>query len=49
MQEPIGILPPLVNELQYLPVARLSLGSGLMKATLALFKKVTNELPEKGI
>lgn len=48
MQEPIAILLPLVNELQYLPLARLSLGSGLMKATLALFKKVTNELPEKG-
>jgi len=37
------------KKLKTKPVARLSLGSGLMKATLALFKKVTNELPEKGI
>jgi hypothetical protein len=29
-------------------VARLSLGSGLMKATLALMKKVANELTETG-
>jgi 2-methylisocitrate lyase-like PEP mutase family enzyme len=29
-------------------VARLSLGSGLMKATLALIKKVADELSEKG-
>jgi 2-methylisocitrate lyase-like PEP mutase family enzyme len=41
-------LPPSVRELQDLGVARLSLGSGLMKATLALIKKVANELSEKG-
>ena len=29
-------------------VARVSLGSGLMKATLALIKKVADELSEKG-
>ena len=43
-----GILPPSVRELQELGVARLSLGSGLMKATLALIKKVADELSEKG-
>jgi 2-methylisocitrate lyase-like PEP mutase family enzyme len=43
-----GILPPPVKELQDLGVARLSLGSGLMKATLALIKKVADELSEKG-
>ncbi len=43
-----GILPPSVRELQDLGVARLSLGSGLMKATLALIKKVADELSEKG-
>ena len=41
-------LPPSVGELQDLGVARLSLGSGLMKATLALMKKVADELSEKG-
>ena len=41
-------LPPTVRELQDLGVARLSLGSGLMKATLALIKKVADELSEKG-
>lgn len=41
-------LPPSVRELQDLGVARLSLGSSLMKATLALMKKVANELSEKG-
>lgn len=41
-------LPPSVSELQDLGVARLSLGSSLMKATLALIKKVANELSEKG-
>jgi len=41
-------LPPSVSELQDLGVARLSLGSGLMKATLALIKKVAAELSEKG-
>jgi len=47
----IGIgagLPPSVSELQDLGVARLSLGSSLMKATLALMKKVADELSEKG-
>ena len=41
-------IPPSVDELQELGVARLSLGSGLMKATLALIKKVAEELSEKG-
>ncbi len=41
-------VPPSVSELQDLGVARLSLGSGLMKATLALIKKVADELTEKG-
>jgi 2-methylisocitrate lyase-like PEP mutase family enzyme len=41
-------VPPSVSELQELGVARLSLGSGLMKATLALIKKVAEELSEKG-
>ena len=41
-------LPPTVSELQDLGVARLSLGSSLMKATLALIKKVADELLEKG-
>jgi 2-methylisocitrate lyase-like PEP mutase family enzyme len=40
--------PPPVSKLQDLGVARLSLGSGLMKATLALTKKVADELSEKG-
>jgi len=45
----IGIgLPPSVSELQDLGVARLSLGSSLMKATLALIKKVADELSQKG-
>lgn len=43
-----GGLPLSIRELQDLGVARLSLGSGLMKATLALIKKVANELSEKG-
>lgn len=43
-----GGLPPTVSELQDLGVARLSLGSCIMKATLALIKKVANELSEKG-
>ena len=43
-----GILPPSVRELQDLGVARLSLGSSLMKATLALIKKVADELSDKG-
>ena len=43
-----GGLPPSVQELQDLGVARLSMGSGLMKATLALIKKIAGELAEKG-
>ena len=39
---------PSVRELQDLGVARVSLGSSLMKATLALIKKVADELFEKG-
>lgn len=39
---------PSVRELQDLGVARLSLGSSVMKATLALIKKVANEISEKG-
>jgi 2-methylisocitrate lyase-like PEP mutase family enzyme len=46
---PIGAgVTPTISELQYLGVARVSLGSGLMKATLALIKKVADELSEKG-
>jgi 2-methylisocitrate lyase-like PEP mutase family enzyme len=41
-------LPPSVQELQDMGVARLSLGSGVMKATLALIKKVADELSQKG-
>ncbi|HEX2970040.1 MAG TPA: isocitrate lyase/phosphoenolpyruvate mutase family protein [Bacteroidales bacterium] len=41
-------LTPSVRELQDLGVARLSLGSGLMKATLSLIKKVADELSEYG-
>ena len=45
----VGIgLPPSVSELQDLGVARLSLGSCLMKATLALIKKAADELSKKG-
>lgn len=40
--------PITISELQDLGVARVSLGSGLMKATLALIKKVADELSEKG-
>ncbi|MGN6602330.1 MAG: isocitrate lyase/PEP mutase family protein [Ginsengibacter sp.] len=43
-----GGLPPSVQELQDLGVARLSLGSSLMKATLSLMKKVADELAEHG-
>jgi 2-methylisocitrate lyase-like PEP mutase family enzyme len=43
-----GGLPPSVRELQELGVARLSLGSSVMKATLALVKKVADELSERG-
>ena len=41
-------LPLTLRELQDIGVARLSLGSGLMKATLALIKKIADELSEKG-
>jgi 2-methylisocitrate lyase-like PEP mutase family enzyme len=41
-------VPPPVSELQDLGVARLSLGSAMMKATLALIKKVADELSKKG-
>jgi 2-methylisocitrate lyase-like PEP mutase family enzyme len=41
-------LPPSVSELQDLGVARLSLGSSMMKATLALIKKAAAELLDKG-
>ena len=41
-------IPPSVSELQDLGVARVSLGSGVMKATLALIKKVADELSAKG-
>jgi len=41
-------LTPSISELQDLGVARISLGSSLMKATLALIKKVADELSEKG-
>lgn len=45
----IGSGTPLsIRELQDLGVARVSLGSGLMKATLALMKKVADELSQKG-
>ena len=37
-----------VRELQDLGVARLSLGSSVMKATLALIKKIADELLQKG-
>lgn len=46
-KEGIG-LPPSVSELQDLGVARFSVGSGLMKSTLALIKKIADELTEKG-
>ncbi|MHB8132710.1 MAG: isocitrate lyase/PEP mutase family protein [Anaerolineaceae bacterium] len=41
-------LPLSISELQDLGVARVSLGSSLMKATLALIKKVADELSKKG-
>jgi len=41
-------LPLSITELQDLGVARVSLGSSLMKATLALIKKVADELSGKG-
>lgn len=45
----IGAGSPLsIRELQDLGVARVSFGSSLMKATLALIKKVANEVSQKG-
>ena len=41
-------MPPSVSELQELGVARLSLGSGVMKATLALIKRIADELSQRG-
>lgn len=41
-------ITPSISELQDLGVARVSLGSSLMKATLSLIKKVADELSEKG-
>jgi 2-methylisocitrate lyase-like PEP mutase family enzyme len=43
-----GGLPLSINELQDLGVARVSFGSSLMKATLALIKKVADEVYQKG-
>ena len=43
-----GKLPPSVQELQDLGVARLSLGSSVMKATFALIQKIGREVSEKG-
>ncbi|MBO9619761.1 MAG: isocitrate lyase/phosphoenolpyruvate mutase family protein [Niabella sp.] len=40
--------PPSVGELQDLGVARLSLGSSVMKATLALIKNIATELSQHG-
>lgn len=37
-----------IKELQELGVARVSFGSGLMKATLSLIKKIADEVSEKG-
>lgn len=41
-------IPPSIHELQDMGVARLSLGSSLMKATLALIKKVADEISTQG-
>ena len=41
-------ITPSISELQDLGVARVSLGSSLMKATLALIKKIADELSAKG-
>lgn len=41
-------VPPSIRELQDMGVARLSLGSSLMKATLALIKKVADEIVTQG-
>lgn len=40
--------PPSIGELEELGVARVSLGSSLMKSTLASIKKIGDELTEKG-
>ena len=39
---------PSISELQDLGVARVSLGSSLMKSTLALVKKIANETRKQG-
>jgi 2-methylisocitrate lyase-like PEP mutase family enzyme len=41
-------LPPAVQELEKLGVARLSLGSSLQKSTLALVRKIANEIRSEG-
>ncbi|MBK8516505.1 MAG: isocitrate lyase/phosphoenolpyruvate mutase family protein [Saprospiraceae bacterium] len=41
-------ITPSISELQDLGVSRVSLGSSLMKATLALIKRVADELSERG-
>jgi 2-methylisocitrate lyase-like PEP mutase family enzyme len=41
-------LPPSVRELQELGVARLSMGSSVMKATLSLIKRIADELATRG-
>lgn len=41
-------LPPRIKELEELGVARLSVGSSLMKSTLALIKRVADETIHKG-
>jgi len=40
--------PPSIGELEELGVARVSLGSSVMKSTLALIKKIADELSQKG-
>jgi len=40
--------PPSISELEEIGVARVSLGSSLMKSTLALTKRIAEELIEKG-
>ncbi len=40
--------PPSISELEEMGVARVSLGSSMMKSTLALTKKVSRELIEEG-
>jgi 2-methylisocitrate lyase-like PEP mutase family enzyme len=43
-----GATPPSIRELEDLGVARVSLGSGIMKATLALVKKIADEVSLHG-